>query len=1389
MFVQSSFCKHIMKVSFWVFLACMTTPLVCIGNTKSKPDVPITAAQVLNLPMHFVKNAGQTDKRVDFVSRGPGYTLFLTPTQAVFSLSSTRNSDDVQNHHDRQAGRQARTRIVDQLDLQMNLVGANTRSVLEAIDQLPGTINYIIGNQPAHWVSGVPMFEKVKYHEVYPGISLVYYGNQRQLEYDFIAAPEADPRQIALDFPGVKQLEVAENGDLLIHFGNGILRWHKPIAYQIIQGTRQGVEARYILKEDTVIGFEVGAYDRSLPLVIDPVLLFATYLGGSLNDYVCGLSLDSNGNILVAGHTSSINFPAVSAYRSTMVGGLDAIISKLNNTGTALLYSTYLGGAGNDIVESLAVDSAGNAYVAGTTDSVNFPTRNPAFAANAGFNDAFIAKIGPFGTNLLYGSYLGGDGDDSANGIAVDNSGNAFIAGDTFSIGTGNGPFPTFPNNAYQANNAGGRDAFVAKFNTTLSGTPSLIYSTFLGGDSDDKAYALAVDSSANVIVVGEVASYPTFPTPPSSDFPLVNAYQSSFNRGNLDPLAGYNDGFVTKINASGTALIFSTFLGGGDSDFISNVVLDNAGRIYVVGESSSTNFPVTANAVQSIVTGSEAGFPAPDLFATVFQSSGNSLYYSTLLGGSGYESGFGIYHAGIAVDRFGNIYIAGQTESIDDFPLTSGADQIDPLGPSDAFVSKINPAVTGLPGLIYSTFLGGDSDDRATAIVVDTNSVIYVAGISASVTNLATPGVYRGTNSGNTDVFVAKLSSPPDLSVTMIPSSEPVTVGSNLTYTIQVNNNGRSTFSGVTNIVAFSSSVTLLAVSSSAGNWRTNGNQLIFNIGTLTNNANVSQSVTISTPNQVFMTNSATLTAIDQEINTNNNRATLLATVSGIADVRLIASRTPEPVSLTSNVTYTLEVNNKGPYAARLVELAHILPENVSFVSATNTLGGCTNFDGVIVCGFATLTNNATATVTIVAKAITNGSSESFSVVSSIESDSVPANNEATLTTTVSALADLAIGQTGPLSGYAGTNYIYALHITNHGPSTATGVVVTDVIPAGAVYVDANNPLGSESQSNGIVTCTISSLASNATATITVTVRPMVGGTITNSATINSSADEPTPGNNSASLVTTVTASADLGISQIASPGSARVLSNFTFTITVTNRGPSGAVGVTVTNRVPSGLAIISVQPPPGSSYTEAGGVITFNLGTMTNSATGTLIVQAQGIFDGVFTNTASIYSPTADPNSSNTINTVVTVTPNPDAPILKIARAGGKVVLSWPTNAVGFSLQSKTNLAPSTPWTSVTNIQVTVGNLYMVTNNVDGTANYYRLIRDIPPALSAMRVGNRVVVHWPAYNPVGILKSTTNLTPPITWNDVGITPFLSGGRYFVTNSVSDRAFYRLFY
>ncbi len=1297
--------------------------------------------------MQFEPNVGQTDSQVQFISRGPGYTLFLTPTQAVLSLRSIKGS---------QAGARPRHGAhergapvnVNETVLRMALAGAHPHPQIEGISLLPGTVNYFVGNDPVHWQTGVPTFSEVKFHQVYPGIDLVYYGNHRQLEYDFVVSPIGDPSQISLAFTGPDRLEVDSQGDLIAHFSDGIVRWPKPVAYQQTGVGRKEIPITFVLQDEATVGFQVAAYESTSPLIIDPVLVYGTYLGGNASDYACGIAVNSSGNVYVAGNTLSLNFPTASAYGSSSVGLNDAYISKLNPAGTALVYSTYLGGSSNEITGGLAVDSSGNAYVAGVTDSLNFPTKNPAYSGNSGYKDAFIAKIGPFGTNLLYASYLGGGSDDSGNSIAVDNSGNAYIAGDTFSLGTGNGPFPTVPNNAYQTKNNGGpsgRDAFVARFDTTQSGSASLIYCTFLGGSlSDERAYAIAIDSSGNAYVTGEVVSYADYtvipPTPPNSDFPLVNAFQSQFNNGYADPsFAGSYDGFVTEVNSTGTGLIFSTFLGGDFDDFGTGIGLDPSGRICVVGETYSTDFP-TLNAAQPLNAGTATSpdFPGPDAFVTVFQPSGSSLYYSTYLGGSGTED-FGGYRFSIAADRFGDLYVTGWTDSSAtpaptdptdptvQFPITRNADQTNSIAQvGDAFVTKINPAVSGPAGIVYSTFFGGDVDTRGTSIAVDSNGNFYVAGFTSSTTNIATSGVFRGTNSGGFyDAFVAKFSSPPDLSVAMIPSIDPVVMGSNLTYSIYINNNGRSTFTGVTNVVLFPTNLPILSVSSSAGNWSTNAGRVTFNIGVMTNNAAITQTIVLRTQAAGVMTNTATLTSNETpavEPNTGNNISTVVSTVQGIADVTLTASDAPDPVAVSSNLTYTFKVTNKGPSPATSVVLTDALPATLTFVSATSTQGACTtNADGTFTCSFGTVTNNTSATVTLVMMALTNGVVTNVLNVAAFEADFNMANNSASVTTTVSPLANLAVGLNGPATGYAGSNITYSLTVTNLGPSSANTVVLTDTLPAGASFVTATTSQGNYSQLNGVVTCNLGTVASNGVATATITTTPLVTGPNTNNASVSSAAIDSVATNNTASLITQVSPGADIGISHVASPSSAPVLSNVTFTITVTNRGPSTATSVVVTDSPPASFAFtyLSTNLPPGASSSFANGTLTFNLGDLANGASATVSLLVQARLDGTFTSTAGVSSTTYDLSPNNTAVGTVTITPNPNAPLLKITRSSPNVILSWANNATNFNLYSKPDVSTNGSWAMVTNSPRNSGGQYFVTNSATGGAKFYKLIK----------------------------------------------------------------------
>jgi hypothetical protein len=738
---------------------------------------PQLVAAYGKLPLSFEANQGQTDASVKFVSRGRGYALFLTATEAVLELrisdfglrngsrerataaspsqqpairNPSRRSRDPQSEV---AGPESAIRNPKSEILRLRLVGANPSPRVRGLDELPGKSNYFIGNDPSKWRTNVPTYAKVECRQVYPGVNLVYYGNQQQLEHDFVVEPGADPSAIRLAIEGADKLEVDAAGDLVLHAAGGDVRLRKPVLYQEVEGVRREIAAGYVLgsgippgaggtrgvprarfsrsgvptpalhrqSETVEVSFEVGAYDRAQALVIDPVLVYSTYLGGSSEDYGFGIAVDSAGNAYVTGRTASTNFPTASPLQAAYGGSdWDAFVAKLNAAGSALVYSTYLGGSGSDELGfGIAVDSAGNAYVAGQTTSTNFPTASPLQAASGGGYDAFVAKLNAAGSALLYSTYLGGSGGDFGQGIAVDSSGNAYVMGRTNSTN-----FPTA--SPLQATYGGAGDAFVAKLNAAGS---ALVYSTYLGGSGSDGGLGIAVDSSGNAYVTGC-----TF----STNFPTVSPLQAASGGG--------GDAFAAKLNAAGSALLYSTYLGGSGEDSGLGIAVDSPGNAYVTGNTTSTNFP-TASPLQPAFVGGST-----DAFVAKLNAADSGLVYSTYLGGSGADCG-----TGIAVDSSSNAYVTGSTSSTN-FPTASPL-QATYGGNIDAFVVKLNAAGSALA---YSTYLGGSGNDSGLGIALDASGNAYVTGYTGS-TDFPTASPLQPAFGGGYDAFVAKITQPND--------------------------------------------------------------------------------------------------------------------------------------------------------------------------------------------------------------------------------------------------------------------------------------------------------------------------------------------------------------------------------------------------------------------------------------------------------------------------------------------------------------------------------------------------------------------------------------------------------------------------------------------------
>jgi len=732
---------------------------------------PTTPAQqaarqiYLNQPLSFVANGGQTNSRVKFLAQGSGYNLFLTADEAVLSLHKKAGArlKDARQEPKASAVRLLPSSPENAAVLRLKLVGANSQAPVEGVHKLRGKSNYFIGNDPRQWHTDVAHYAQVQYQQVYPGIDLIYYGNQRQLEYDFKVAPGANPGQIRLDVNGAKHVKVNQHGQLVLDTGQGEVVQHPPVVYQTIDGQRKSVDGQYELQGSHQVGFRLAAYDTDKPLIIDPILSYSTYLGGSSPDEAHAVAVDISGSIYVTGSTASSDFPVTAqvAQGSLSSTNGNAFVTKIDASGN-LIYSTYLGGGspGVDNGEGIAVDGQGNAYITGFTASTSFPVASSGFAGpqqqyygnypppsngpatNNG--DAFVTKLSPDGKTLVYSTYFGGYEFDEAHAIAIDNLGQAYITGETTAKSFPNNPyFPTSnafmksfsgsktsfvvkynttgdtllyatflggsvnnttigsgialdsSNNIYvtgsttatdfptssgciQATRSGPQDAFVTKLDSTQSGANSLLYSTYLGGTGSESGVALKVDGNGNAIVVGMTGS---------TNFPTKQALQPS-NAGNTNA-------FLTKLNTTGTGLIFSTYFGGGGDDIVSAMDTDPQGNIYLTGYTTFRDIPLKSP-IQSDTRGKA------DAFITKFDSTASSLVYSTYLGGSDNDNGYGI-----ATDRFNNAYIVGSTAS-SDFPLQNGSIY---RGPVDGFIARINDA----PPFTVNTTDDGQNTGKVT--------------------------------------------------------------------------------------------------------------------------------------------------------------------------------------------------------------------------------------------------------------------------------------------------------------------------------------------------------------------------------------------------------------------------------------------------------------------------------------------------------------------------------------------------------------------------------------------------------------------------------------------------------------------------------------------------
>ena len=670
---------------------------------------PAVAQDGARQPVTFEANVGQFHSDVKFVSRSRSQTIVLKSTELILSAPGSRST------------------------VTLELVGSHARPSITGRSPLAVTSNYILGSDPKKWRSHVPHFGEIHYQAVYPGIDLVWRGTPEGLRYDFIVSRGADPARIRLAFHGIDHLEIDDGGNLLIRADGQELRQRHPVLYQEREGVRESVQGRFALVGSESVRFVVGDYDRSLPLVIDPtlVLAYSTYLGGLGTDVGNGIAIDAEGNAYVVGRTESDDFPLAASMQSTRHGGRDMFVTKLNSEGTELIYSTYIGGTGDENPLEVVIDASGNAYIAGTVSSLDFPVVNaPQPVYGGGDLDGFALKLSADGSSLLYATYLGASGIDQARGIAIDSTGSAYV--------TGNTQFNGFPlKNPIQAVSGGLSDVFVAKL--TPSGD-AFVYSTLVGGIATDSGRGIRVDAEGNAFVVGETRSI-NFPVTPG-------AFQTTYG-------GGRNDLFVMKVNAAGTALAYATYLGGSGEDqgqaSISGsatvhgriIAIDSTGNAYVTGDTASLDFP-TKNALQGVFGGGPQ-----DAFVAKLTSDGSDLVYATYFGGSGFDTA-----RTINVDEMGQAVFAGATSSLD-LPIADSYQSEYGGGDFDGFVTRL--AANG-DAVIYSTYLGGSGTD----VVWDTTlgpkgRQVYLIGHTSSP-DFPLNGPVQSGNAGGLDAFVVKL-------------------------------------------------------------------------------------------------------------------------------------------------------------------------------------------------------------------------------------------------------------------------------------------------------------------------------------------------------------------------------------------------------------------------------------------------------------------------------------------------------------------------------------------------------------------------------------------------------------------------------------------------------
>jgi hypothetical protein len=724
--------KPQLQILFVLFLFIFLT-----GTTIESHDQPqrfdqksLVLEALNSLPFHFMENRGQVDGAVKFHLKIPEGNVFFAPQEIVYQILYNRHFESQSDNLSIKGGQDS-TRNLGFENIRMTFLGASDKVKIEGERENETKANFFQGNNPENWVAGVRTYQKLIYRDLYPQIDLILYGDNGRIKQEYRIKSGGEAEDIQAFYTGVDRLEITNKGQLEILTKNGKLLEDVPESYQYIEGKRVQVPTEYFIQQDNTVRFKVGEYRKDRELIIDPPLVFSTYLGGILPNHGMDIAIDASGNSYVTGVTQSTDFPTTpGAYDQTFndLGYSDAFVTKMNSTGTALIYSTYIGGGYWDSAHSIAVDGSGNAYITGSTESDNFPTTPGAFDTTHGISsrDMFVTKLNSTGSALVYSTYVGGGGMEVGECLKVDGAGNAFVAGYS-----GYTDFPTTAG-AYDTTHNGGEDAVLFKLNAAGTG---LIYSTYLGGSGNDHGYGLVIDGGGIAYITGDTNS---------SDFPATpGAYDTTYN----DTFSPFSDVFIAKLDAAGANLMYATYVGGDSYDHGRAIAIDGWGNAFVTGYTESDDFPTTAG-VHGPAHNNDI-----DAFVTKINPTGSELHYSTYLGGSGVDEGHGI-----AVGGLGLAHVIGDTDSAD-FPTTIGAYDRSHNGDDDVFLTVFTPSGSAL---VYSTYIGGMRDDEGESLRLDGGGHAYITGRTFSYTFPATPGAYSTSKTGTSDVFITKFGFPP---------------------------------------------------------------------------------------------------------------------------------------------------------------------------------------------------------------------------------------------------------------------------------------------------------------------------------------------------------------------------------------------------------------------------------------------------------------------------------------------------------------------------------------------------------------------------------------------------------------------------------------------------